>query len=161
MADNVTLPGTGEVIATDDIGGVQYQQMKLVDGTLGSANAAVVDGDGRLTVRSHPRRAKVVKTTFYTTNSTENILLSGRGAGLFADLTHLSLFNSSATSVTVTLRSAAGGAADAVFIVPAGGGAVLTFPVPMPQTTANSAWTLQSSAGVSTLLANAVFIVEA
>lgn len=36
MADNVTLPGTGEVIATDDIGGVQYQMMKLVDATLNS-----------------------------------------------------------------------------------------------------------------------------
>ena len=33
MADNVTLPGTGEVIATDDIGGVQYQMVKLVDAT--------------------------------------------------------------------------------------------------------------------------------
>jgi len=33
MADNVTLPGTGEIVATDDIGGVQYQQMKLVDST--------------------------------------------------------------------------------------------------------------------------------
>lgn len=28
MVDNVTLPGTGEVIATDDIGGVQYQRIK-------------------------------------------------------------------------------------------------------------------------------------
>jgi hypothetical protein len=33
MADNVTLPGTGEPIATDDIGGVQYQRIKLVDAT--------------------------------------------------------------------------------------------------------------------------------
>lgn len=32
MADNVTLPGTGEPIATDDIGGVQYQRIKLTDG---------------------------------------------------------------------------------------------------------------------------------
>jgi hypothetical protein len=36
MTDNVTLPGTGEVIATDDIGGVQYQMVKLVDATLNS-----------------------------------------------------------------------------------------------------------------------------
>lgn len=33
MADNVILPGTGELIATDDVGGVQYQQIKLVDAT--------------------------------------------------------------------------------------------------------------------------------
>lgn len=36
MADNVTLPGTSEVVATDDVGGVQYQQFKLVDATLNS-----------------------------------------------------------------------------------------------------------------------------
>jgi hypothetical protein len=32
MADNVTLPGTGEVVATDDVGGRQYQRYKLSDG---------------------------------------------------------------------------------------------------------------------------------
>lgn len=32
MADNVTLPGTGEIVATDDISGVQYQLIKIVDG---------------------------------------------------------------------------------------------------------------------------------
>jgi hypothetical protein len=32
MTDNVTLPGTGEPIATDDISGVQYQRVKLSDG---------------------------------------------------------------------------------------------------------------------------------
>jgi hypothetical protein len=33
MSDNVILPGTGESVATDDIGGVQYQRIKLVDST--------------------------------------------------------------------------------------------------------------------------------
>jgi hypothetical protein len=32
MANNVILPGTGEPVATDDIGGVQYQRIKLTDG---------------------------------------------------------------------------------------------------------------------------------
>lgn len=32
MADNVTLPATGEIVATDDIGGTQYQRVKLSDG---------------------------------------------------------------------------------------------------------------------------------
>lgn len=38
MADNSTLPATGEVIASDDIGGVKYQRMKLVWGADGTAN---------------------------------------------------------------------------------------------------------------------------
>ncbi len=37
MADNATLPATGEVVATDDVGGVQYQRMKLSDGESDSA----------------------------------------------------------------------------------------------------------------------------
>lgn len=33
MADNVTLPGTGQIVATKEIGGVEYQVMLLADGT--------------------------------------------------------------------------------------------------------------------------------
>lgn len=36
MADNVTLPGIGEVVATDDISGRQYQRIKLTDGAANS-----------------------------------------------------------------------------------------------------------------------------
>jgi hypothetical protein len=36
MVDNVTLPGTGEIVATDDVGGAQYQLIKLVDSTVNS-----------------------------------------------------------------------------------------------------------------------------
>ena len=36
MSDNTTLPGTGDIIADEDIGGVKYQKMKLIDGTPGS-----------------------------------------------------------------------------------------------------------------------------
>jgi hypothetical protein len=40
MSDNSTLPATGDVIATDDIGGVNYQRIKLIHGSDG-----VNDGD--------------------------------------------------------------------------------------------------------------------
>lgn len=38
MTDNVTLPGTGSSVATDDIGGVQYQRVKATWGPDGTAN---------------------------------------------------------------------------------------------------------------------------
>lgn len=38
MADNITLPGTGSAVATDDVGGVQYQRMKLSFGVDGAAS---------------------------------------------------------------------------------------------------------------------------
>lgn len=43
MADNITITqGSGTTIATDDVGGVQYQRVKLVDATDGSSTAAGV-----------------------------------------------------------------------------------------------------------------------
>lgn len=49
MADNVTLPATGTgtadvIVATDKIAGVDYQQVKLVDGTLDSTTVIVAGG---------------------------------------------------------------------------------------------------------------------
>lgn len=40
MTDNVTLPGTGSSVATDDIAGVQYQRVKATWGPDGTANDA-------------------------------------------------------------------------------------------------------------------------
>lgn len=47
MADNVTLnSGTGgDVIATEDIAGVEYQKVKLIDGTAASTTAIPLSGD--------------------------------------------------------------------------------------------------------------------
>lgn len=42
MADDVTLPGTGDIIAADDIGGKKYQQVKVEFGADG-ARTAVTD----------------------------------------------------------------------------------------------------------------------
>jgi len=42
MADNDTLPATGSIIASDDIGGVKYQRVKLTWGPDGTANDADV-----------------------------------------------------------------------------------------------------------------------
>ena len=39
MADDVTLPGTGSVVATDDVSGTHYQKVKIIDGTAESTAA--------------------------------------------------------------------------------------------------------------------------
>jgi hypothetical protein len=60
MADNVTLPGPGELVATDQVGANHYQLIKLADGTADSATPAVVrttnpaPTDGGLVVRQAP-----------------------------------------------------------------------------------------------------------
>jgi hypothetical protein len=45
MADNVTLPGTGQSVATDDVGGNQYQRIKVTDGLAESEVHARVKAD--------------------------------------------------------------------------------------------------------------------
>ncbi len=50
MSDNTTLPGTGDVIADEDLGGVKYQKVKLVDGTPGSSTPAKVTAGGQQSV---------------------------------------------------------------------------------------------------------------
>ncbi len=52
MADNVPITaGSGTTIATDDVAGVHYQQVKIVNGTLDSAIAAIVSAAGELQVK--------------------------------------------------------------------------------------------------------------
>lgn len=41
----ITLPGTGQVVATEDIGGEDYQKLKVVDGRPGSVTPAGVRND--------------------------------------------------------------------------------------------------------------------
>jgi hypothetical protein len=45
MPDNVTLPGTGAVVASDDIGGNQYQRIKLIHGADGTNAGDVAVGN--------------------------------------------------------------------------------------------------------------------
>ena len=52
MADNSTLPGTGDVYGSDDISGVKFQRIKLVhgidginDGDIAATNPLPVLGD--------------------------------------------------------------------------------------------------------------------
>ncbi len=51
MADNVAITaGSGTTIATDDISGVHYQRVKLVDGTLDGTGAIGGDATNGLDV---------------------------------------------------------------------------------------------------------------
>jgi len=55
MADNVAITaGAGTTIATDDVSGVHYQRVKLVDGTLESTAAIVGTAISGLRVQTAP-----------------------------------------------------------------------------------------------------------
>lgn len=80
MADNTTLPGTGESIASDDIAGIKYQRIKLIHGADGvnagdvsAANPYPVSGpltDAQL-------RAAVVPVSLTSTTVTGSVAVTG------------------------------------------------------------------------------------
>lgn len=66
MADNVTLPGTGSPVATDDIGGAHFQKIKLFDATADSTTGAVVGARG-LEVDPRLKVARIAVTPVVST----------------------------------------------------------------------------------------------
>jgi len=85
MTDNVTLPGTGTVVASDDIGGgVQAQLVKIADGTSGSSTPVPGSSYG---LRVEPlRRLKVALGTITGTGAT---YVSGDQVGDPLELTNV------------------------------------------------------------------------
>ncbi|MER9355574.1 hypothetical protein NKI61_20090 [Mesorhizobium sp. M0514] len=69
MADNVTLPGTGDDVAADDIGGVKHQRVKVSLGADGSATdalggaGAVAAGVQRVTLASDDPAVTAIAST--------------------------------------------------------------------------------------------------
>lgn len=86
MADDITLPGTGSVVATDEaidatLGTVHFQMVKLVDGTLGSTNKAIVDAAGGQLV-SYARPSTSTLTNVSGSATTVSLLASNTAAKL-------------------------------------------------------------------------------
>lgn len=78
MADNVTLPGTGSVVGTDDVGGVQYQQVKLVDGTLNSSTP--IGTNSNPLKATGPDCVSLLSTTITVEGASASMDTSGYGA---------------------------------------------------------------------------------
>lgn len=114
------------------------------------------DDVGRqVVVLNSPRDLEVHQTTD-TTGTTETTILTAGAAGVFHDLTQLTITNASATATVVTLRDDTAGTAVGKYAIAANGGIVLSFPTPFKQALAADNWTAQSSATV-----NLHFVVQA
>jgi len=177
MSDNIDVtPGTGKTVATDDVGGAQYQQVKVnigADGVATPLNAgagAVASGTLRTTLGSDdpavvslaalqaaavstgpvlaPTAATPIKGAITTamTGTTSTSLLAAPGAATYNYITTIIVSNDSSTVGTnVLLQDGSGGTT--MMTIPAAvnyGGAVITLPVPLKQTTANTALYVQN-----------------
>lgn len=116
----------------------------------GDAVRIMADDLGRQVVVPHAVRDRTTHNTITLTSTTETTLIAAGGAGVFRDLVLLTLTNTSATAVRVDIRdSTAGTVRLSMFLAADGGGAVIPFPVPLNQATANNNWTAQLSAAVT------------
>ena len=101
MADNVTLPGTGSAVATDDIGGIQYQRVKPSWGSDGTA----VDVDA-----TNPLPTSNNATIFrFSTNNTSTAQLAAAATftGVIEtalDQPSISLLMTSDQPITLTVK---------------------------------------------------------
>lgn len=79
-------------------------------------------------------------------------------ASTFLDLTSLVLTNQTATAVNCTIKDATAGTTRMIIALPASGGAVLNFPVPVPQASVNNNWTCTLSSAAVTVNVFAQFV---
>lgn len=103
--------------------------------------------------------AKAKQATTITASTTETTIVTAV-ASTFLNLYGLTIANTSATPVDVTIRDATAGSAVMNIYVPAGDtrGFMLDIDSSIPQAAVNSNWTAQSSASVTSLKITALTV---
>lgn len=125
----------------------------------GDAVRRMMDDLGRSVITPHVPRDLITHNTITLSSTAETTLIAAGGAGIFRDLVLLMVSNTSGTKVRIDIRDDTGGTIRWSFEVAAdGGGAVIKFPVPLTQGTANNNWTAQLSAAVTDVRVNAIAI---
>lgn len=119
---------------------------------------ATFDTVGRIVPTNTHVRALVGQQTTTITSSTAETTFITAIASTFCDISTLSITNKSASSTVVTIRDATAGTTRMVHNIPAGGGIVLPFHTPLPQTAVNNNWTIQCTTSVDSLYIHATYL---
>jgi len=133
------------------VGGVVAATVAAISGANGQRVNFMADKVGRSVTTLSPRGMTFVSPTTIASTTETTIIAASGTASVFRDLTQLVLTNSSATAVNVTIRSGTAGTVMGIISLAANGGAVIPFITPLPQVTANTPWTAQLSAAVSSV----------
>jgi len=109
------------------------------------------DNQGRQITTLHVPRDLTVQAAGTQSTTTEASMLAAGAAGVFHDITKIILTNSNTTTAArVQIRDATAGTIRLEMVIAANGGAVVDFgSVPMTQTTAANAWTIDLQASVA------------
>lgn len=138
MADNVTLPGTGEAVASDDIGTVQYQIVKIALGALGTATALHA-GAG---VEANALRVADMTCPTSTVTSVASAATSAQMLASTAGRRGAMMFNDDANAVYVKFGTTAS-ATDYTVQIPGGG--YYEFPLPIYTGRVDAIWVADGS----------------
>ena len=116
-----------------------------------SGTRVMTDKFGRVVIAPQGDRALATRGVVTISTTTETTLIRAGGSGIFNDITSLFCSNrDNASSTRVDIRDTTGGSIiHSGTISNAGGGFVLPFYVPLPQTSANATWTAQLSVNVA------------
>ncbi len=106
-----------------------------------------------------PRERVAVQQTTITSSAAETTIITAI-ASTFNDITCLSITNSSSTGTIATLKDSTTGTTRGIWYIPATGGAIIPFPTPLPQATANNNWTL-TTASVASIYVVAQYVKRA
>lgn len=138
MADNLSITaGSGTTIATDDVGGVHYQKVKLVNGTADDATA-IPGGANGLRVQTNTDAATLVKKTVdFAANATAQTVWDPTGGTKFVIC---DIVVSASAAGALTLFDETDDAANRIakFNFAANGGAVINYRKPVISATADN-----------------------
>ena len=130
MADNVPITaGSGTSIATDDVGGVHYQILKLAYGSLDTATL-VTATEGLPVQDDRPATATLANVAASATNVTLRASNTGRMG--------LTIFNDSTASLYIKFGATASATSFTVFVGP---GAYYELPNPVYTGIVDGIWT--------------------
>jgi hypothetical protein len=104
MADNTTLPGTGDVIASDDIGGIKHQRVKVGFGPDGSYSDAGNDNPLPVVQRGLPTYFLNVPLTAGAAAKMYLDIFNASGSGKILKLRGLYVISNSAAVVGVPIN---------------------------------------------------------
>src|SRR6266576_993730 len=140
--------------------------------TTGQSVALQCDYEGSLFVKPYRRAQTVAKATTIASSSSATTVLAAQAAGIFADITQLIITTTElATDVpfTATLSDGtnsfiydlnSGGAAAATTAPVTPNGVNISFSVPLPATTAATAWTIALSVATVTVHITVVAVLQ-
>jgi len=120
----------------------------------GDASDLFCGVDGVLITRPHCNLEDIVSGNASNTDGSSTQVIAAAGAGIKQYLTSVGLTNTSSTNTYCELKS--GTTVRATFSVPANGGVVFSWAVPLPPNAANEAWNFDPGAAVTTMYCSMV-----